>query len=77
MWYIYVGLIYEILNIITEIINRFTGFIDKDVDAVIGGNPYEGTVGWVIFGILFRVVAWPYSMARTCKICYDYYKEES
>lgn len=74
MWYIRVGLIYEILNIMTKIVECFAGYHEEDLDAMFGGDPYEGRFGEVAFGILFRIVAWPYSMAYTCKICYDFYK---
>lgn len=69
MWYIVVGLVYEILNIVTAI---FVGFSKKEFedeferDLLIGA--YEGNPWSTIAGMLFRIFMWPISVVYTSYI---------
>ena len=75
MWYIYIGLVYEMLNLVLEIVTSFMTNFRKKMDAVIdgAGSSYEGETGYIIAGIVFRVLAWPCSIAYSVKLCYDFF----
>ena len=66
MWYIIVGLVYEILNITTAI---YAGFFKKEFedeferDLLTGA--YEGNPWSTIVGVLLRIFIWPISVIYT------------
>lgn len=66
MWYIIVGLVYEILNIATAI---YAGFFKKEFedeferDLLTGA--YEGNPWSTIARVLFRIFMWPISVVYT------------
>lgn len=69
MWYIAVGLVYEILNIATAI---FVGFPKKEFEdefeRELLTGAYEGNPWSTIAGMLFRIFMWPISIVYTACI---------
>lgn len=66
MWYIIVGLVYEILNIATAI---FVGFskeeFEDEFERELLTGAYEGNAWSTIAGMLFRIFIWPISIVYT------------